>query len=433
MPQYTETITGAEFPADPAKEHYVFEGWFNNDTKYTEYEGTEDIILTAEYSKEKITVTEPDGPHEYEYGDEYTFKATPEKDNENIAKVTFKPENGEEDIERYVQKVFTPYGWMIGDNHYNEGDVIELTENIQPIPYYIETVSGVEFPEDPEQEFKVFEGWFNGETEYTYYTGVEDLILTAHWSNAGPDSITINTVNMVIVKGETKNVNITTDPINLNEYLTYTDYSDIITVSDEGVVTAVEVGETTITVSTINKPEIEETINVKVIDAEITSDTLTVDTRDLGRIIIGANENTTVEDFLAYINNDSEYLEVYNAAGDKVTDYEALITTGARVKLVIDDHEYDEVIVIIRGDIDQDGIIDVSDKLMIKRHILLYELLTDYRLYAADLDYNAEATIDDMIDVSDNLTIAQYILGKIKSLNPELPYIDENNNEEVGD
>ena len=62
-------------------------------------------------------------------------------------------------------------------------------------------------------------------------------------------------------------------------------------------------------------------------------------------------------------------------------------------------------------------------------------MLTDYRLYAADLDYNPEATIDDMIDVSDNLTIAQYILGKIKSLNPELPYIDENedNNEEVGD
>ena len=160
---------------------------------------------------------------------------------------------------------------------------------------------------------------------------------------------------------------------------------------------------------------------------------MTVDTRDLGRIIIGANENTTVEDFLAYINNDAEYLEVYNAAGDKVTDYESLITTGARVKLVIDDHEYDEVIVIIRGDIDQDGIIDVSDKLMIKRHILLFELIEDYRLYAADLDYNAEATIDDMIDVSDNLTIAQYILGKIKSLNPELPYIDENNNEEVGD
>ena len=423
-PQYTENVIGVEFPSDPEKEHHTFDGWFNNGIEYTSYNTLADIELTAEYTKDKVIVEEPDGEHEYEYGDEYTFKAVPTKANENIATVTFKPENGEDDIVRYVQTVFTPYGWTLNGTHYEEGDTITLTENIKPEPYYIEIVAGAEFPADPEREHYTFEGWFNNGTEYTSYVDAEDIILTAEWSNAGPTSITINSRNMVIVKGTTKEVDITTDPVNLNEYLTYTGYSNIITVTDAGVVEGIEVGETTITVSTTNDPSIEETINVKVIDNEITSDVYTVTTKDKTgediKIIIGSPEQVTVSDYIDNVNNDNKYLKVYNRDNELVTDLDELITTGYTIKLVIDDYEFDSVRVIIRGDVEPDGYIDVSDKLAIKRHILEMEVIDDYRLYAADLDEDPEATIDTMIDVSDNLKLTLYILEKIESLNEEV-------------
>ena len=57
-----------------------------------------------------------------------------------------------------------------------------------------------------------------------------------------------------------------------------------------------------------------------------------------------------------------------------------------------------------------DGL-NVTDKSKLKDHILLRTELTDYTKYAADLNN------DGLIDVSDNSRIADYILMRIDTLN----------------
>ena len=89
------------------------------------------------------------------------------------------------------------------------------------------------------------------------------------------------------------------------------------------------------------------------------------------------------------------------------------------IKLVINGIECDEAIIIIRGDLDEDGLVEVSDGVVLQEHILYVtgKTLTDYRLYAEDIDYNPNATIEDMLDVTDGDWIDRKILKIIPSLN----------------
>ena len=137
------------------------------------------------------------------------------------------------------------------------------------------------------------------------------------------------------------------------------------------------------------------------------------------KIIIGAEPETTIKDFLDNIDNDNDYLVVYNKDDEIVSadDYEdTLITTGARVKLVINGTEYDEVRVIIRGDVNQDGQINVMDNAMLTNHILEKTPIEGYQLYAADV-VEEDVELEYMIDVKDQGQIIKYIVEKIDTLN----------------
>ena len=186
-------------------------------------------------------------------------------------------------------------------------------------------------------------------------------------------------------------------------------------------ITAISAGTTTVTITVDGDSNVTTTLTVNVLSDEITSQVYDVThkdkTGDNYRLIIGGEPETTIEDYLTNVDNPIELLEVYDPDGDKITDYEEFITTGCRLKLVIDETVYDEVIVIIRGDIDEDGYVDVADNLMLRNHILYINLIDDYRIYAADLDEDHEAEYEDMIDASDKARLNKYILNEISSLN----------------
>ena len=88
-----------------------------------------------------------------------------------------------------------------------------------------------------------------------------------------------------------------------------------------------------------------------------------------------------------------------------------------RIKLVIDETEYDEVTIIIRGDLNQDGKVNVLDMTIMKNHILNKKMIDDYRVYAADLVEKEGATMEDAINVLDNTKLKNYILKKSNTLN----------------
>ena len=222
--------------------------------------------------------------------------------------------------------------------------------------------------------------------------------------------------NMTIMVGETKNLYINGLPEgSVGKYLYEVDQSAIAYVYDNGDVYGIFPGETDVTISVKNHPEIDaKVVHITVIEDKITSSILSVEDRDLARIIIGEEPGVNVDNFLDKLDNPREYLEVYDLEDNLISsdDYDSVnVYTGLKVKLVIDSVIHDEAIVIIRGDIDGDGIISVSDEAMLTDHILTIDLINDYRKYAADVEE------DDLLDVVDDSLITDYILGIIDSLN----------------
>ena len=425
---YIETKIPAEFPSDPTKENYGFNGWFDTaveGNKYTSYDGDDNITLHAQYTGNAVQVCVDEDCEDIPYGTEKNLGVNNDpKETDNIATVTFNPHNDEDLIVRYVTRSYVPNGWFIGGTHYDDNATITIEEPIQIDRDYIGTVNGVEFPEDPELENHTFEGWFDAEedgTQYTSYANEENITLHAQWSINGPTDITLETVNLLLVVGQERQINVSTVPENTPTQYQYSGYSDIINIDNTGLITAISAGTTTVTVSVANNPDISKEMTVTVINNLITSQVYDVTSKDKTgedvRIIIGAEPETTIEDFLTNVDNPTEYIEVYDVDDNLVTDYEEYVTTGTKLKLVIDNVTHDEVIVIIRGDIDCDGYVDVADNLMLRNHILYVSLLEDYRIYAADLDEDPEAELEDMLDAADKAKLNKYILNEISSLN----------------
>ena len=123
------------------------------------------------------------------------------------------------------------------------------------------------------------------------------------------------------------------------------------------------------------------------------------------------DDGTTLEEFISNLDNESSTIKIYDKTGNEIKDTSKVVKTGLVVKLVIENTEYDSLIIIVRGDINEDGIVDISDKVSLVNHILLKAEITDYRIYACDLE------LDNMIDVSDKVKLVNYILKKISTLN----------------
>ena len=429
-PNYKETILEGEWPSEPTNGDYMFVGWFDqeeNGIKYESFEGLEeDTVLHARW-KEKITIITPDGPIIVPKGEEYELPTNDkDKDTENVGEVTFKLHNEEDDIVRYVTKTYTKNGWLINGVHYDDKAIITPEEDIELIPDYIETIIPAEFPNDPEKQSNIFNGWFDqeeGGNKYTEYSEEHDITLHAQWTKDTvlPTDIELDSDDITIVVGETHQIEVTFTPDGSTDTLTYNDFDkDIISLTEEGLVTGLEAGETTITIGTENT-DIEKTINVTVIGDKITSQVLDVKDKTKARIIIGEEPNTSINDFLDKIDNPKEYLVVYDKYGNQIYKDEfdsTIVTTGMKVKLVINGIEHDEVIAIIRGDLNEDGRVNVMDLSKVSDHILEKELIEGYKLYAADLVEDPEAEEDEyMINVMDQGKFVQYILENIDSLN----------------
>ena len=129
---YNTAIGAANMPADPTKEGYTFDGWYDGETKITaETVVTGNITATAKFDV-------------------------------NSYQVTF-------DIDGTTEKVVTiNYGDKIGD----------------------------EMPADPVKEGYVFKGWFNGEEEITKDTEVKGIFTaTAKFEEKVPENFTVTFVS----------------------------------------------------------------------------------------------------------------------------------------------------------------------------------------------------------------------------------------------
>lgn len=103
-----------------------------------------------------------------------------------------------------------------------------------------------------------------------------------------------------------------------------------------------------------------------------------------GNEITGISPNTTVKDFLEKIT--TQYtIEIEKNDGTKLTQND-LIGTGCRVKFFENDQLIIEYRIILYGDINGDGKINSVDLLVLQRHILEIETLSDVFLKAGNID-----------------------------------------------
>ena len=221
----------------------------------------------------------------------------------------------------------------------------------------------------------------------------------------------IDKTNIVMVEGETDKINVKVLPISVNTKVLYEVLDkDIIEVDEDGNIKALTKGFTKIIVSTEKNPAMRKEVTVEVLSSKITSSVYNIARVDY-EYITGMDEKVTLSEFINNIDNESSTLELYNAESTKITDLSEIVKTGQVIKLVINCIVYDVLYIVLMGDLNCDGKINVSDKVILQDHILLKNKITDYRKYGMEL------IGDDKINVSDNVKLGEYILKKIKTLN----------------
>lgn len=191
--------------------------------------------------------------------------------------------------------------------------------------------------------------------------------------------------------------------------------SSIVTV-DNGVVTGIKEGETTIVVTSKVNKDVSKTIKVSVLNLRITSDIYDV-RRDgvLYPYIIGAEQGEKFSEFITKLNNQEELIHFYYADGTEITDLDGeQIRTGAYITIEFKDKVYDQVYIAVRGDVNGDGEINIKDYNKAVNHTLKKEILEHYWFVVANVD-EEDAGI---INVKDSNKIQNKILKKITSLNP---------------
>ena len=419
---YDVTRTSPTIEEPEAREHYTFDGWFDeDDNKVTSYNGEEDITLYAHWIGDEITVTKPDETTETKhYGDTYDLGTNEEtKANENGASITFKYQDGETaDETLYVIKSFTPNGWLVDGEPVADDTILTLTDAITINYNYTETLTSPTFIE-PTRDNYTFDGWFDeDDNKVTSYNGTEDITLYAHWTLDKPTDFDIDNDEIYLMFGDTYQMEVTFTPDGTTDNLVFSEYDhDMLAISSTGLITGLAPGTATVTVALESNPAITKEVTITVLDNEIVSETLTVATKEIARIIIGEEPKTKIEDFLSKIDNPAGYLKVYDKDDTLIEDYDTMLTTGMKVKLVVNDHEYDETIVIIRGDIDEDGQVQPADNLILKDHLLKKSYITGYKLYAADVDEEEGVLIENAIKPADNNKLMNYLLKKSSTLN----------------
>ena len=86
--------------------------------------------------------------------------------------------------------------------------------------------------------------------------------------------------------------------------------------------------------------------------------------------------------------------------------------TGQVIKLVYADNVVDEAIMVVRGDLNRDGIVDTTDYMIVYSHYLETDEITDFITFMA-----GDIVEDEAIDTTDLFKIYDYYLETIDSLN----------------
>ncbi len=195
-------------------------------------------------------------------------------------------------------------------------------------------------------------------------------------------------------KSETLVATITPDTAT-NQNVIWTSDDETIATVVNGVVTAEGEGSATITAETADGGFTDTctvTVSAPPTDA-IYSSIYTVD--QTNSLLLGVPDEITLEAMIANLSNSASDIKIIGADSIEITDLTGYAGTGMKVQLVIGESVVDELDIVVLGDVDSNGIIDIIDYTYVKLHIFNIIILTDAKFVAGDIDKN------DVIDIID--------------------------------
>ena len=127
--------------------------------------------------------------------------------------------------------------------------------------------------------------------------------------------------------------------------------------------------------------------------------------------VIGIEPDTNMSIFKDNFLNDNELLKLYDKNNQLIEEDSKLVGTAMTLKLEKDGYVYDEVKVIVRGDLNYDGKVNGADQLTMDNFIVKIVKFDGYQQLAADI------TKDGKVNGADQLSMDNYIVKILKKLN----------------
>ena len=235
-----------------------------------------------------------------------------------------------------------------------------------------------------------------------------------------PDS---EKTDLILSKGQTENVTYELNPTDTtyNEVEWVSLDENIATVDQDGNITAVEVGSTVIQIVSKHNNAIFATITVNVINDKITSSVyevnhymLPMETNTIEvEHVIGIEPETLLDEFIPNFDNNPSTLHVFDEEDNEIINPSQEIGSYMKIKLIIDNRVYDELVIIVRGDFDGDGYVTATDLVGVKNIILGKAEETYIRNKICDIDK------DSYVAATDLVAVKNFILGKGQLNNKE--------------
>ena len=225
--------------------------------------------------------------------------------------------------------------------------------------------------------------------------------------------IEVNIENITLQEGEQYQIVTNIEPEDANNKIVQyvSENSDVASVTENGLITAVQTGNTNIQVFSEEDEDINQTIQVNVIEKIAEEDLSFSDNIQVnGNEISGIEEeNRTVEKLLENILVSEKYqVQIVDKAGNLLQN-QNLVGTGSKVQIYTNTDSQTlvaEYEILIYGDVDGNGKINSVDLLKLQRHILELEELDFLSQKAGNINKNGKKPTS-----VDLLLIQRHILG----------------------
>lgn len=208
---------------------------------------------------------------------------------------------------------------------------------------------------------------------------------------------------------------------------------DLIKIEDN-IITALDEGISTIIITSNQNPEISVTVNIETYEYDkLLNDTYNIVRRDTDEFnkykehniyeyIIGMKDHSTVQDLINTFKNRKDNIEVFDKDGNFV-DGNRELTTGMVVKLKVNGKYKDELHVVIKGDVNGDGVISFEDAYIIRQYVNGDKTLENEYYIAGDVNESGSTNLLDVGQIED------YVNGEIDEF---IKYIDPDLNRYEG-